>query len=62
MSGVGAYIAMKALSQGVLINQVSVYGIVATVEQNNKARLIQLQIDFENGVCFFKECNGYLSL
>ena len=37
MSGVGACITLKALSYGVLVQQVIIYGVVTTTEESNKA-------------------------
>ena len=62
MSGVGACITLKALSYGVLVQQVIIYGVVTTTEESNKARLIQLHMDFERGTCFFKQCDGCFPL
>ena len=55
MSAVGASLVMKALSQGVLINQVIIYGIVAGMvdESALSARLIELNMSFELGICAF---------
>ena len=58
MSGVGASITLKALSYGVVVKQVIIYGVVITTEESDRARLIQLHMDFERGACFFKQCDG----
>ena len=42
MSGVGACITLKALSYGVLVQQVIIYGVVTTTKESSKARLMQL--------------------
>ena len=41
MSAVAPCIIMKALSQGMLINQILVYGIVTSIDETLLARLIQ---------------------
>ena len=41
MSAVGACIIMKALSQGMFINQILVYGIVTLIDETLLAKLIQ---------------------
>lgn len=54
-------IALKALYQGRLVDQVVIYGITVS-HGSDRSRLIQLQIDFEMGVCCFKACDGYFPL
>ena len=54
MLAVGACIVMKILSQGMLINQILVYGIVTSIDETLSARLIQLQMNFENNTYSFR--------
>ena len=62
MSAVGASLVMKALSQGVLINQVIIYGIVGIIDESLSARLIKLYMNLEHGICAFQECDGKFHL
>ena len=56
MSDVAASLASQCLRQGVLINSVTVYGIVAKVNDMDDTRLIKFTLDFENGESHLYNC------
>ena len=46
MHGTAANLVLQAARQGIVIDSVTVYGIVAIVEEIDRAKLLELQIDF----------------
>ena len=62
MSGIGANIAMKGLSQGVIVDYVVVYGLVTQIDSQHRCRLLQLVLNFNENICEFKQCDGHFQL
>lgn len=60
MHGTAANLVLQAARQGIVIDSVTVYGIVAIVEEIDRAKLLELQIDFTvNLNNFFKSVGVY---
>lgn len=60
MSAVAASLVVQALRQGIVVERVHIYGIVAIISQIDKCKLVQLQIDFnDDSVRFFKSFGSY---
>lgn len=60
MSAVAASLVVQALRQGIVVERVRIYGIVAIISQIDKCKLVQLQIDFnDDSVRFFKSFGSY---
>lgn len=53
---------MPALSQGIIVDHVVVYGIVMSIESQDRCKLLQLDMDFVDNMCVFKECDGNFPL
>lgn len=51
-----ARLALKILSSGKLIENITVYGIMVAAHQHEFARLLTLKIDLNGGVCKFERC------
>lgn len=58
MSTVAANLTIQGLQQGLLVNQVSVYGIVAVVCDVERARLLKLVLDFTTNTSKFMKNFG----
>ena len=56
MSAIGSYMALKRLTQGIILRKVIVYGLVVVVSDLQHTRLLKLEMDLENGRCYFREC------
>ena len=62
MSAVGASMAMEVLTQGILINQATMYGIVIELDKLNETRLLKLTCDFPMGTSTFLKSRKVLPL
>lgn len=51
-----ARLALKTLSSGKLIKNITVYGIIVAVHQHEFARLLILKIDLDQCLCKFERC------
>ena len=49
MSAVGASMAMEVLTQGILVNQATMYGVIIELDKPNETRLLKLTCDFPMG-------------
>jgi len=56
MLAVGANMAMKKLIQGIILSKIMVYGLVVVVNNLKHTRFLKLEMDLDNGSCYFKEC------
>ena len=58
MSGVAASLALRILSQGVLVDTVTMFGLVVTIEHLERTKLLKLECNLKNGMSKFVTCNG----
>ena len=62
MSAIGASVTMKALTLGVIVNRMVVYGLVLSIEMRDRCKLLQLVMDYDHHVCLFYECDSTFPL
>lgn len=48
MSAVGAHITVKKLMQGIVVTKAVIFGLVVLVQDLRRARLLQLEMNFDN--------------
>ena len=58
MSGVAASLAVRVLSQGVLVDTVTMFGPVVTMEHLECTKLLKMECDLKNGVSRFTRYKG----
>lgn len=56
MSATGTAISMEHLTRGVIVNKVTIYGIVVRIRELEHTKLLRLDMDFEAGECKFVKC------
>ena len=54
MFGQATNLAMKAISDGNLVTEITMYGIVVAAHKPDEAKLLHLLMNFENNTCEFK--------
>ena len=54
MFGQGTNLALKSLSSGKLVSNLKMYGIIVAAHKPDKARLLQVNIDFEEQTCVIR--------
>ena len=54
MFGQGTNLALKSLSSGKLVSNLKMYGIIVAAHKPDEARLLQVNIDFEEQTCIFR--------
>ena len=62
MSGVVASLAYRVLTWGMLVDVVTMFGLVTTMEHLECIKLLKMECDLKNGVCRFTGANDYLIL
>ena len=63
MFGQGLNLAMKAVSKGMLVNEVTMYGIVVAARKPNEAKLLKkLFMNFNENRCTFSNHYNFMSL
>ena len=62
MSAVGTHMAVKRLSQDILLDKYTIYGLVVVARDLKATKLIQLSVDFEKGESSFKMCEQVYDL
>ena len=63
MFGQGLNLAMKAVSKGMLVNEVTMYGIVVAAHKPNEAKLLKkLFMNFNENSCTFSNHYNFMSL
>ena len=53
MSAIGASVTMKALTLGVIVNRMIVYGLVLSIEMRDRCKLLQLVMDYDHMYAYF---------
>ena len=53
MSATGAAICMEYLTQGLIVNEVAIYGIVVSINELEHTKVTKLHMDYEAGECNF---------
>ena len=59
MFGQGVNLAMKGVCKGMLVKQVTMYGIVVAAHKSNEARLLKLLMNFEENSCTFQYASNH---
>lgn len=54
MFGQGTNLALKSLSSGKLVSNLKMYGIIVAAHKPDKARLLEVNIDFEEQTCVIR--------
>ena len=62
MSAVGASMAMEVLTQGILVNQATMYGVIIELDKLSETRLLKLTCDFPMGTSTFLKSRKVLPL
>lgn len=62
MCGVAASLAYRVLIRGMLVDMVTMFGLVATMEHLECTKLLKMECDLKNGVCGFTGAKDYLIL
>lgn len=61
MSGVAAAIGIQALMSGVVVDVITMLGLVVNMEHLDRTRSLKLVCDFRTGESKFTKAQGYLN-